>query len=96
VAVLDDAATHGILLRAGIHTGEVELVGDEIDGICVDIVERITSHSRPSEILVSRTVKDLVVGPGTPGTRVGQVRAGSAHFPTLRILPTWNCGGICC
>ncbi len=63
-AVRNDASAHRIQLRAGIHTGEVELVGDEIDGICVDIVNRITALAQPAEILVSRTVKDLVVGSG--------------------------------
>ena len=64
VAIRDDAARHGIQLRAGIHTGEVDLVSDEIRGICVDIVRRVTAWAQPAEILVSRTVKDLVVGSG--------------------------------
>ena len=63
-AIRDDASAHGIQLRAGIHTGEVDLVSDEIRGISVDIVRRVTAHAQPAEILVSRTVKDLVVGSG--------------------------------
>ena len=63
-AIRDDASAHGIQLRAGIHTGEVDMVSDEISGISVDIVRRVTAHARPAEILVSRTVKDLVVGSG--------------------------------
>ena len=63
-AIRADAAAHGIQLRAGIHTGEVDLAGDEIGGISVDIVRRVTAHAQPAEILVSRTVKDLLVGSG--------------------------------
>ena len=63
-AVRDDASGRRIQLRAGIHTGEVDLVGDQIEGICVDIVNRITQCAQPPEILVSRTVKDLVLGSG--------------------------------
>jgi DNA-binding SARP family transcriptional activator/pimeloyl-ACP methyl ester carboxylesterase len=63
-AIRDGASAHGIRLRAGIHTGEVDLVGDEIGGISVDIVRRVTAQAQPAEILVSRTVKDLVVGSG--------------------------------
>ena len=63
-AIRDGASAHGIQLRAGIHTGEVDLVGDQIGGISVDIVRRVTARAQPAEILVSRTVKDLVVGSG--------------------------------
>ena len=61
-AIRDDASAHGIRLRAGIHTGEVDLAGGEIRGISVDIVRRVAAWAQPAEILVSRTVKDLVVG----------------------------------
>ena len=63
-AIRDDVSAHGIQLRAGIHRGEVDLVGDEIRGISVDIVRRVTACAQPAEILVSRTVKDLVAGSG--------------------------------
>ena len=63
-AIRADAAAHGIQLRAGIHTGEVDLAGDQIGGISVEIVRRVTAHAQPAEILVSRTVKDLVIGSG--------------------------------
>jgi DNA-binding SARP family transcriptional activator/pimeloyl-ACP methyl ester carboxylesterase/class 3 adenylate cyclase len=63
-AIRTSAAAHGIQLRAGIHTGEVDLAGDEIGGISADIVRRVTAQAQPAEILVSRTVKDLVVGSG--------------------------------
>jgi len=64
VAIRADAAARGIQLRAGIHTGEVDPAGDGIGGISVDIARRVTAHADLAEILVSRTVKDLVVGSG--------------------------------
>ena len=63
-AIRADAAAHGIQLRAGIHTGEVDLAEGQIGGISADIVRRVTAQAQPTEILVSRTVKDLVVGSG--------------------------------
>ncbi|HLX87573.1 MAG TPA: adenylate/guanylate cyclase domain-containing protein [Acidimicrobiales bacterium] len=51
-----------IEVRAGLHTGEVELVGDDVAGIAVHIGQRVSAHARPGEVLVSRTVKDLVAG----------------------------------
>ena len=54
----------GIEIRAGAHTGEVELRGDDIGGISVHTAARVQSLARPGEILVSRTVTDLVAGSG--------------------------------
>ncbi|MBI4587819.1 MAG: adenylate/guanylate cyclase domain-containing protein [Candidatus Rokubacteria bacterium] len=51
-------------LRAGVHTGEMEAKGDRVSGMAVHIGARIAALAEPSEILVSRTVKDLVVGSG--------------------------------
>jgi class 3 adenylate cyclase len=60
------AAMHplGIEVRAGLHTGEIELKGDNVAGIAVAIAARVSSLAGPSEILVSSTVKDLVAGSG--------------------------------
>jgi class 3 adenylate cyclase len=54
----------GLEVRAGVHTGECELVGDKIAGLAVHIAARIASAASAGEILVSRTVKDLVAGSG--------------------------------
>jgi DNA-binding SARP family transcriptional activator/pimeloyl-ACP methyl ester carboxylesterase len=62
--VRDAAAAAGIAVSAGIHTGEVELRGDQIDGASVRVTRRVLPLARPGEILVSRTVKDLVAGSG--------------------------------
>ncbi|MEE4022899.1 adenylate/guanylate cyclase domain-containing protein [Gordonia sp. PKS22-38] len=55
----------GVEIRAGIHAGECELIGDDIGGIAVHIAARILGQAQPGDILVSRTVRDLVVGSGT-------------------------------
>ncbi len=52
----------GIEIRAGVHTGEVEFIGDDVAGIGVHIGSRIASLAGPDQVYVSRTVKDLVVG----------------------------------
>lgn len=52
----------GIELRAGLHTGEVELIGDDVGGMAVHIGARVGARAGSGEVLVSSTVKDLVVG----------------------------------
>jgi class 3 adenylate cyclase len=52
----------GLQLRAGLHTGECELIGDDVRGVTVDIAARVTSLANPDEVLLSSTVKDLVAG----------------------------------
>jgi class 3 adenylate cyclase len=63
-AILDSAGELGIRLRAGLHTGECEVMGDDIGGIAVHIAARVSAAAGPGEVLVSRTVKDLVAGSG--------------------------------
>jgi class 3 adenylate cyclase len=52
----------GLDIRAGLHTGEVEFRGDDVGGIAVHIGARIMAAAAPGEVLVSRTVRDLVAG----------------------------------
>jgi class 3 adenylate cyclase len=54
----------GLEVRAGLHTGECELAGEQVRGIAVHTGARVAALSRPSEVLVSSTVKDLVAGSG--------------------------------
>jgi class 3 adenylate cyclase len=54
----------GIEVRCGIHTGEMEILDDDVAGLAVHIAARISSLAGPSDVLVSRTVKDLVAGTG--------------------------------
>jgi class 3 adenylate cyclase len=58
------AESLSIRIRAGLHTGEVELRGSDVGGIAVHIGARVASLAAPSEVLVSRTVTDLVAGSG--------------------------------
>jgi class 3 adenylate cyclase len=63
-AIRDSIAALGMSVRAGVHTGEVEIRGDDVAGMAVHIGARISALAQPGEVLVSRTVKDLVVGSG--------------------------------
>jgi class 3 adenylate cyclase len=63
-AIRDAARQVGVEVGAGIHTGEIELVGADIAGLAVHIGQRICAYAGPGEVLVSRTVIDLVVGSG--------------------------------
>ena len=62
LALREAVRTLGMEIRAGLHTGEVEVIGDDIGGIGVHIGQRVSSLARPGEVLVSRTVVDLVAG----------------------------------
>jgi pimeloyl-ACP methyl ester carboxylesterase len=77
----EELRREGLTIRSGIHTGEIELHGDDIAGVAVHIASRIEALAGPDEVLVSRTVVDLVSGsgltfesrgehdlPGVPGT----------------------------
>jgi class 3 adenylate cyclase len=54
----------GLEARAGLHTGECEAIGDDLGGLAVHIGARVAARAQPGEVLVSSTVKDLVVGSG--------------------------------
>jgi class 3 adenylate cyclase len=64
VALRKELAGIGLEIRAGIHTGELDLRDDDVGGIAVHIAARILAVAGPGEILVSRTVRDLVTGSG--------------------------------
>jgi class 3 adenylate cyclase len=61
----------GLHVRAGVHTGELELRGDDVGGIAVHIGARVASAAAADQVLVSRTVVDLVVGSGLTFTDCG-------------------------
>lgn len=63
-AIRDAVTSLKLIIRAGLHTGECEVMGDKISGIAVHIGARVMSQAGPGEVLVSRTVKDLVAGSG--------------------------------
>ena len=64
-------AQAGITIRAGVHTGEVELRGDDVAGIGVHIAARVAALAGSGELLASRTVKDLTAGSGYTFTTRG-------------------------
>ena len=63
-AIGDGAHALGLEVRAGVHTGEVELRGDDVAGLGINIASRIQALAQAGEVLVSRTVTDLVAGSG--------------------------------
>ncbi len=63
-AIRDAARQIGLEVRVGIHTGEVERRGTELAGIAVHLAHRVRETAHPGEVLVSRTVPDLVAGSG--------------------------------
>ena len=63
-AISEGVRRLGIELRAGLHTGECEVVDGKVGGIAVHIGARVAARAGPSEVLVSSTVRDLVAGSG--------------------------------
>ncbi len=64
IAIRESVHPLGIEIRAGLHTGECEMRGEDVGGIAVHIGARVATEAGPSDVLVSSTVKDLVVGSG--------------------------------
>ncbi|MFL5909488.1 MAG: adenylate/guanylate cyclase domain-containing protein [Gaiellaceae bacterium] len=82
-AIVGSTDPLGVRVRAGLHTGECEAMGDDIGGIAVHIAARVSALAGPGEVLVSRTVKDLVAGSGIEFSDRGE------H--TLKGVPdTWR------
>jgi len=63
-AISNEVRELGLDVRAGLHTGEVEVVGEKVSGIAVHIGARIAAGAVPGEVIVSNTVRDLVAGSG--------------------------------
>ncbi len=64
MAIRDAVQALGIQVRAGLHTGECEVRGDDIGGIGVHIGARVSALAGPNDVLVSSTLRDLVIGSG--------------------------------
>jgi class 3 adenylate cyclase/pimeloyl-ACP methyl ester carboxylesterase len=102
VAVADAMRPVGVQIRAGIHTGECEVLGDHLAGIAVHTGARVSARAAAGEVLVSRTVRDLVAGSGiefddrgthalkgVPGEhQLYAVRSGQAPEPSRE--PAWS------
>ena len=78
-SIAEEIRPLGIEVRAGLHTGECEIIGDDVGGIAVHIGARVASLAAASEVLVSSTVKDLVAGSG--------LRFGDRGNQTLKGVP---------
>jgi class 3 adenylate cyclase/pimeloyl-ACP methyl ester carboxylesterase len=80
----------GIDVRAGIHTGEVELLGDDIGGIAVHVAARICGLADTGAVLASRTVRDLVVGSGIDFDPQGahQLKGVAEEWELYRVTAT--------
>jgi class 3 adenylate cyclase len=63
-SVAERSSSEGVEIRAGVHTGECELIGDDVGGMAVHIGARVAAQAGAGEVLVSSTVRDLVVGSG--------------------------------
>ena len=82
-AIRDGVIDAGVKIRAGLHTGEVELMNGDIGGMAVHIAARVSAEAGADEVLVSRTVKDLIAGSGV------QLADRGAH--NLKGVPEeWN------
>ena len=62
--IIRDAQAIGLQIRAGLHTGECEIRGDEVEGIAVHLAARVAALAAPEQVFVTRTVRDLVSGSG--------------------------------
>jgi len=78
-AIAEEIRPLGIEVRAGLHTGECEIIGDDVGGIAVHIGARVAALAGASEVLVSGTVKDLVAGSG--------LRFGDRGIQSLKGIP---------
>jgi class 3 adenylate cyclase len=76
-------------IRAGVHTGEIEHAGSDIRGLAVHIGARVAALAGPSEVLVSRTVKDLVAGSGLvfDGAGEHELKGVPDRWELFRVVP---------
>jgi pimeloyl-ACP methyl ester carboxylesterase len=89
-SIRDDLEQIGITVRAGIHTGEVETIGTDVGGMAVNIGARVGELAGPGEVLVSSTVKELVVGSGIEFDRRGSHRLKGApdEWSLFAVVPS--------
>lgn len=87
-AIRDAVRAIGIDVRGGLHTGEIELLGDDIGGIAVHIAQRVQALAQPDDVLVSRTVADLVGGSGIDFEDQGehQLKGVPGSWRLFRVL----------
>ncbi|HKM65297.1 MAG TPA: alpha/beta fold hydrolase [Acidisphaera sp.] len=76
----------GILLHAGVHTGEVEIAGNDVGGPAIRLAARIASAARAGEVLVSAMLRDILPGCGLRFTDAGRRLSDAEHAPALLTL----------
>jgi class 3 adenylate cyclase len=88
-AILNEAERIGVDVRAGLHTGEVEIRGDDVSGIAVHIAQRVSSLAGSGEVLVTRTVVDLVAGSAFAFEHRGvhELRGVADSWQLFTVLP---------
>jgi len=88
-AVRDALAELGVEIRAGLHVGECELRNGDVGGLAVHIGARVAGLADPGEILVSRTVRDLVAGSGLSFAERGehQLKGVPDRWPLYAVNP---------
>jgi class 3 adenylate cyclase/alpha-beta hydrolase superfamily lysophospholipase len=88
-SIVDAVRALGLHVRAGVHTGECEQVGDKLGGIAVHVGARIGASARPDEVLVSSTVRDLVAGSGIEFADRGShsLRDVPGEWTLYRVVP---------
>ncbi|MGB7070873.1 MAG: alpha/beta fold hydrolase [Pyrinomonadaceae bacterium] len=79
IAIRDVAGQKGSLVQTGLHTGEIDIIDEKPSGFALELTKTIANESLPGEILVSRTVKDLVAGSG-----IGFVEKGVKSFEGIQ------------
>jgi class 3 adenylate cyclase len=89
-AVVDALADIGLDVRAGVHTGECERAGGKLGGIAVHIGARVVGEAGAREVLVTRTVKDLVAGSGLSFEDRGERRLKGIHDPIHLYAAVWG------
>jgi class 3 adenylate cyclase len=86
-AIVEYASRLGVEMRAGLHTGECDVVGGKVGGVAPEIGVRVANKAAAGEVLVSNTVKDLVAGSG--------IRFEDRGAHTLgRVLGEWRLFGV--
>jgi class 3 adenylate cyclase len=80
-SIIEALAAIDVPIRAGVHTGEIERMGDNIGGMAVHIGSRVGAHAGAGEILVSSTVKDLTVGSGISYEESGEHQLKGVREP---------------
>jgi class 3 adenylate cyclase len=89
-AIAASAETLGLQVRAGCHTGEIELLDDGVGGLAVHISARISALAGASEVWASSTVRDLTVGSGLAFEDAGEHQLKGVPDPwrLFRVVPT--------